>query len=75
GTITKVADDEVTVEIAEGVRVRIVRGTIANVLAKTEPTKGGRDDKEPATAAGAKTDAGAGQTGAGARFGKMFGRK
>lgn len=38
GTVTRVgADDEVTAEIAEGVRVRLVRSTITTVLAKTEP--------------------------------------
>jgi len=41
GTVTRVgADDEVTVEIAEGVRVRLVRSTITTVLAKTEPATG-----------------------------------
>lgn len=40
GTITKVASDtELVVEIAEGVRVRLVRGMISEVLAKTEPAK------------------------------------
>ncbi|MEI8394861.1 MAG: preprotein translocase subunit YajC [Rhodospirillaceae bacterium] len=39
GTVTRVSgDDEVTVEIAEGVRIRIVRSTIATVVSKTEPT-------------------------------------
>ncbi|OYQ33842.1 preprotein translocase subunit YajC [Niveispirillum lacus] len=37
GTIVKVADDEATVEIAENVRVRVLRSTITAVLAKTEP--------------------------------------
>lgn len=38
GTVTKVvSDSEVIVEIAEGVRVRIARGTIAEVLSRTEP--------------------------------------
>ncbi|HUJ98161.1 MAG TPA: preprotein translocase subunit YajC [Stellaceae bacterium] len=38
GTIAKVVnDDEVLVEIAEGVRVRVARSTISSVLAKTEP--------------------------------------
>ncbi len=38
GTITKIVDDnEVQVEIAEGVRVRVQRPMIATVLAKTEP--------------------------------------
>ena len=40
GTITKVASDtELVLEIAEGVRVRLVRGMVAEVLAKTEPAK------------------------------------
>jgi len=38
GTITKViGDDEVQVEIADGVRVRVQRGTLSSILAKTEP--------------------------------------
>lgn len=42
GKISKVKDDsEVEVEIAEGVRVRVVRGTIAQVLSKTEPAAEG----------------------------------
>ncbi len=41
GTVVKVGnnEDDVTVEIAEGVRVRVLRGTITSVLAKTEPAK------------------------------------
>lgn len=43
GKVTKVVDDDtVEVEIAEGVRVRQVRGMIADVRTKTEPAK---DDK------------------------------
>lgn len=38
--VTKVIDDnEIEAEIAEGVRVRIVRGTIAEVRTKGEPVK------------------------------------
>ncbi|MCC5990930.1 MAG: preprotein translocase subunit YajC [Rhodobacteraceae bacterium] len=38
GKITKVKEDgEVEVEISEGVKVRVVKQTIANVLSKTEP--------------------------------------
>jgi preprotein translocase subunit YajC len=38
GQINKViSDSEVSVEIAEGVRVRVMRGAITEVLAKTEP--------------------------------------
>lgn len=40
GKVHKVRDDsEVDVEIAEGVRVRIVRSTIVNVMSKTEPSE------------------------------------
>lgn len=38
GKVAKVKDDnEVDVEIADGVKVRVVRSTIAQVLNKTEP--------------------------------------
>ncbi len=50
GTITKVVNDgEVVVEIAEGVRARVVRSTIHEVLGKTEPVAAkasGDDAKE-----------------------------
>lgn len=38
GTVNKVVDDkEVVVEIAEGVRVRVLRGSIQDIVSKTEP--------------------------------------
>ncbi|MEJ0070201.1 MAG: preprotein translocase subunit YajC [Pseudomonadota bacterium] len=38
GTVTKVVSDtEIQVEIAENVRVRVLRATITDILAKTEP--------------------------------------
>jgi preprotein translocase subunit YajC len=38
GKVSKIKDDnEVEVELAEGVKVRVVRSTIAQVLSKTEP--------------------------------------
>ena len=38
GKVSKIKDDaEVEVEIADGVRVRIVRATITQVLSKTDP--------------------------------------
>lgn len=38
GKVSKVKDDnEIEVEVAEGVRVRVVKATIAQVLSKTEP--------------------------------------
>ncbi|MHC0053157.1 preprotein translocase subunit YajC [Actibacterium sp. D379-3] len=40
GKVAKVKDDnEVEVELAEGVKVRVVRSTIAQVLSKTEPAE------------------------------------
>jgi preprotein translocase subunit YajC len=47
GTVTKVVSEtEVMLEIAEGVRVRVLRGTISEVLAKTEPVDSGKDDAD-----------------------------
>jgi preprotein translocase subunit YajC len=70
GTVAKVVrNEEVLVDIADNVRVRVVRSTIGQVLAKTEPAKEGRskdgdtpanDDSATATSAGsdeAKTPA------------------
>ncbi len=38
GKVSKVKDDaEVEVELSEGMRVRVVRSTIAQVISKTEP--------------------------------------
>ena len=34
GKVTKVGDDELEVEIAQGVRVRVVKGTLSQVLTK-----------------------------------------
>jgi preprotein translocase subunit YajC len=85
GTITKVgADDELVVEIAEGVRVRVLRSTINLVLAKTEPAKGGRtattasttaDDKEAAAAEAVVEPAQDNATTQPRGIGRMFGRK
>ena len=35
GRVTKVSDDEVEVEIAQGVKVRIIKSTITNILNKS----------------------------------------
>lgn len=52
GTVAKVrSDTEVELEIAEGVRVRVVRGTITDVLAKTghlSKTAAADEDEEAA---------------------------
>lgn len=40
GKVVKVKDDgEVEVEIADGVKVRVIQSTIATVVSKTEPAK------------------------------------
>ena len=41
GKVAKVDDQELQVEIAEGVRVKVVRGMVAEVRAKGEPVKEG----------------------------------
>jgi len=50
GTVARVvSDDEVAVDIAEGVRVRVVRSTITGIMSKSEaPSDGGK----PASADG-----------------------
>lgn len=41
GKVTNVKDEaEVEVEIAEGVKVRVLRSTIAKVVSKSEPVEG-----------------------------------
>ena len=40
GKVSKVKEDgELEVEIAEGVKVRVVQSTVASVISKTEPAK------------------------------------
>ena len=43
GKVAKVDETEVTVELAEGVRVKVVRGTISEVRAKGEPVKDAKE--------------------------------
>ncbi|MHA3914759.1 preprotein translocase subunit YajC [Halovulum sp. GXIMD14793] len=42
GKVTKVKDGELRVEIAEGVEIRVIQATIAQVLNKTEPAEPGK---------------------------------
>lgn len=37
GKVASVRDDEIEVEIAQGVKVRVVRATVSQVLSKTQP--------------------------------------
>jgi preprotein translocase subunit YajC len=64
GTIAKVvSDEEVLVEIADGLRVRVVRSTITGVTAKTEPVAAKSDkEKDEAEPAPSDADKGKGST-------------
>ena len=78
GTVVKVgADDEVMIEIAEGVRVRVLKPTITTVLAKPDPArKGGGGttaNDEPANADGGAPAPAAQPAPTG--LAKLFGRK
>ncbi len=60
GTVVRVdSPDEVSVDIAEGVRVRVVRSTITSVLAKPDPTaaREAARDKDAARDKGKETAA------------------
>ncbi len=40
GKVVKVKDDgELEVEVADGVKIRVIQSTIATVISKTEPAK------------------------------------
>ena len=48
GTVAKVtSDDELQVEIAEGVKVKISRSTLASVMSKTEPLREPEKKEKP----------------------------
>jgi preprotein translocase subunit YajC len=65
GTVTKVVnEDEVAVEIAEGIKIRVQRGLIASVQPKTSP------DGKDATSAGTDQNE---ESGSGGMLGKLFG--
>jgi len=80
GTVVKVVSDtEVSLEIAEGVRVRVMRDMIANVMSKTEPVSGGDTPKgKPAneeTAATTTSGGGSGESAASKLKGLLSGKK
>jgi preprotein translocase subunit YajC len=63
GTVSKVqGDEEVLVDLADGVRVRVVRSTIASVLTRGEavPPKSGKDSDDKADEADEASDKKAG---------------
>lgn len=75
GTVTKVGgDDELTVEIGENTRVKVVRSTVQTVLAKTEPAKGQEGETDDASS-GPTGGAAAPQTEAKKGLGGLLSRK
>ena len=73
GTVTKVIDDnEVQLEIAEGVRVRVQRHLISSVLAKVEPGTPAKTEPQDSAAPAAEP---AEQEGIGGKLKKMLGGK
>jgi preprotein translocase subunit YajC len=75
GTVSKVIDDnEIQVEIAENVRVRVHRGLISTVLAKSQPAGDIKEPKEAKAGAG-ETGVASNDEGRGSRLKKMLGGK
>ena len=60
GTVAKVQDNEVQVDLAEGVRVKVVKHTIQEVLTKPEPAKGKDDNRPPPRPANDQSGGGGG---------------
>ena len=55
GTVTKVVNEnELVVQIADAVKIRVARGTISEVLSKTEPVKAEKKGKNEKAAENAK---------------------
>ena len=76
GTVSKVvSDNELQVEISDGVRVKVVRQTIQDVLTKPEPaSKGGQAKSAPANDDSTGGDKGKGGLGLGGfGLGKILG--
>jgi len=61
GTVTKVEDNEITIEVAENVRVKVVRATVADVLNRPEAGSATKSDEtKPAQGEGAAKGGAAG---------------
>jgi preprotein translocase subunit YajC len=74
GLVTKViGDNELQVEIADGVRVRVIKQTITDIVTRGESVRGGKEsdeDDKPMLPQSAKTDSGAKKSLLGSLFGK-----
>ena len=44
GKVVKIDGEELVIEIADNVRVRVVRGTVTDVVSRTEPAAGDKPD-------------------------------
>jgi len=67
GTVSKVvSDDELAVEIAEGIKIRVQRSLVSGVVTKPEPVANGAPGSQPANSNQA--------AGVGGFFSKLFGR-
>jgi preprotein translocase subunit YajC len=74
GLVTKViGDNELQVEIAEGVRVRVIKQTITDIITRGESVRGGKeseDDEKPMLPQADKAQAGERKSLLGSLFGK-----
>ena len=69
GTITRAGDEELTIEVADGVRVKVLRSTVNTVLAKPEPARS-RDDDDDEDDEEDEDDAAESRSGGGQRRGR-----
>ncbi len=73
GTVTKVVDDnEVMVEIADGIKVKVQRALISTVLSKTQPVA---DEKKSGESGKGEGGSGGGTGGVSGLLGMLFGGK
>lgn len=79
GLVTKViGDNELQVEIAEGVRVRVIKQTITDIVTRGESVRGGKESEEddkPMLPQAAKNQPAEGKGLLGNLLGSLFGRK
>ena len=71
GTVTRVKDDgQLVVEIADGVKITVLRGTLSDVLGRAEPASSSGNDNKPA---GGPTVVGPGEEKPGGLLGGLLG--
>lgn len=71
GEVTKVNDGELTVEIAENVKVKVQRELVSTVVSKTEPASGDKGGK--GSQSGAANDEGGSSGGGGGMLKNLLG--